>query len=95
VLTKLALELEESGLGVDLEGKRVRRAALVSAAGVVLPPEVFEGIEVGAGVRADHEPVRTARTWLLLVLLSLLTLPLLKFTFHALSGLLALVDADQ
>src|SRR5205823_3923675 len=95
VLTKLALKLEEPRLSVDLEGEGVHGVSLVAAAGVVLPPEAFEGIEVGAGVRADHEPVRTARTWLLLVLLLLFTLPLLKFTFHALSGLLAFVDADQ
>lgn len=45
--------------------------------------------------RADHEPLRTARTKLLLFLLFAFMLPLLKFTFHALFGLFAYVDADQ
>ena len=43
----------------------------------------------------SHCPPRTRRTNPALFLLLLLTLPLLKFTFHALFGLLAYGDADQ
>ena len=40
-------------------------------------------------------PSRTHQAWLVLVLLLWFTLPLLKFTFHALVGLSAFVVADQ
>lgn len=42
-----------------------------------------------------HYPPRTNRTRLLLLRLLLLSLPLLKLTFHALSELLALGEPDQ
>ena len=71
----------------DLEGERVERLPLVAAAGAVVPPQRAEGVEV----RAGHEPPRTARTKVLLLLSSSFTLPSLKSTFHALSGLLALL----
>jgi len=64
---------------------------LVAAAAAVLPPELTERVEVGG----DHDPPRTARTRLLLFLLFAFVLPSLKFTFHALFGLLAYVDDDQ
>ena len=88
---QLLLERKQVGLGIHLEGQGVQGVPLLAAAAPVLPPERAEGIEV----RADHEPPRTARTWLLLLLLFAFTLPLLKFTFHALFGLLALVVDDQ
>ena len=91
VAAKLLLEREQAGLGVHLEGERIKGVPLVAAAVAVVPPQRAERVEI----RADHEPPRTARTWLSLFLSSLFTLPLLKFTFHALSELLALVVDDQ
>ena len=46
-------------------------------------------------IRIRMHAHRARQAWLLLVLLSLFTLPLLKFTFHALVGLSAFVVADQ
>jgi len=77
------LERQQVRLRIDLEGQGVRSSALVAAALTIGPPQGTEGIEV----RADHEPPRTTRTWLVLLLLLALTLPLLKFTFHAFDGL--------
>ena len=85
------LQREQMRLGVHLKGQRVRGCTLIAAALAIVLPQRAKGIEV----RADHEPPRTAITKLLFVLLSLFTLPLLKLTFHALFGLLALEVEDQ
>ena len=45
--------------------------------------------------RRHHSPPRTGHTGKVLVLLVLFTLPLLRFTIHALFGLLALLEEDQ
>jgi len=88
---ELLLEREQVRFGVRLEGERIARVPLVAAAAAVLPPQLAERIEI----RADHEPPRTARAKLVLLLLSLFTFPSLKFTFHAFVGLFALVLDDQ
>jgi hypothetical protein len=66
-------------------------APLVAAAVTILPPQRAERI----GVRADHEPPRTARTKLLLFLLFAFTLPSLKLTFQAFAGFPAFDVEDQ
>ncbi len=88
---EILLECKQLGLGIHLEGQRVKGVPLVAAAVAILPPQRAERVEL----RADHEPPRTARTWKVLLLLSLFTLPLLKLTFHAFDGLLALDVDDQ
>jgi hypothetical protein len=82
---------QQIGLRIEFKPQRVDGVALVAAALVIVPPQGLEGKNVGA----DHRPPRTARTRLSLLLLSLFTLPLLKLTFHALFGLLALEVDDQ
>ena len=88
---QFALQCKQPGLRVEFEGERVGGVALVAPATPVKAPERRER----KNVRADHRPLRTARAWLLLFLLSLSTLPLLKLTFHALFGLLANELEDQ
>jgi len=68
---KLLLEREQLGLGVHLEGARIKGVPLVAAAVAVMPPQRAERVEL----RADHEPPRTTRTWRLLFLLFAFTLP--------------------
>src|SRR5438309_8560862 len=91
VVAEVPLECQQLRLGVDLNGQSTERVPFVAAAYPVLPPQRTERIQV----TADHEPPRTARTKLALFLLSLFTLPLLKFTFHAFAVLAALVVASQ
>ncbi|MCI0453427.1 MAG: hypothetical protein L0Y68_00345 [Candidatus Dadabacteria bacterium] len=91
VLSKFFAQRKKVLLGIELKCQGVRCIALVAAALSIAPPQSAKRIKVSA----DHEHRRTARAWLLLFLLSLFTFPLLKFTFHALLELLALVVADQ
>jgi hypothetical protein len=63
VVTQVPLQCQHLRLCVDLEGQSIERVAFVAAADAVLPPQRAEGVEV----RADHEPPRTARTKLALV----------------------------
>ena len=85
------LQPKEISLSIHFKRQGIYRIALVPAALPIVPPQGAEGIDV----RADHRQPRTARTCLSLSLLSLFTLPLLKLTFHALSGLVALEVDDQ
>jgi hypothetical protein len=57
VVAQLPLERQQAGFRIDLEGERVPGVPLVAAAAPILPPQLAEPI----GVRADHEPPRTAR----------------------------------
>ena len=76
VLPQLALQRQQLGLGVDLEGQGVERVALVAAAGAVgrhssakeyVHPGRWQGAADTAPLRcvrrrrADHDPPRTAR----------------------------------
>jgi hypothetical protein len=103
MVTELALEIKQIGFEVNLEPELVDGVPLIAAADTILSPEGLERVEVGCHEGGgggqprwlpaascqgrDHEPPRTARTQLLLLLLLLFTLPSLKFTFHALFGL--------
>ena len=91
VRAQVGLQVEKLCLRVQLESQGVPGVPLAPATVSVLPPELTERIEV----RGDHSPPRTARTKLLLLLSLLFTLPLLKFTFQAFVGLLALDVDDQ
>jgi hypothetical protein len=46
VRAQLVLQIEELRGSVDLEAELIDRIPLVAAAGTVLPPEVFKGVEV-------------------------------------------------
>jgi len=89
--TQFPLQCQQIGLRVEFKPESVVGVALVAAALAILPPQGLEGKNVGT----DHRPPRTARTRLSLFLLLLFTLSLLKLTFHALFGLLALDVDDQ
>ncbi len=44
---QLSLQIEQRGLGIDLECEGVQSVPLVAAAGTVLASEVLDGVEVG------------------------------------------------
>jgi hypothetical protein len=87
---KLLVEPHEVFLQVILKPEGIEGISLVPPALQILPVDILKRKD-----RGHHAPPRTHHTKRVLVLSLMSTSPLLRFTFHALVALLALVVADQ